>query len=66
MDATEDHLRRWISSQRVAELPTAGATVDWVPADVVPGALVEHAFVMACDVEVTRQLQRLIGGSVGP
>jgi hypothetical protein len=66
MDATEDHLRGWISGHSVAALPTAGAAVDWVPADLVPGAAVEHVFVMACDIEVTPQLQRLMGGSVGP
>jgi hypothetical protein len=66
MDATEDHLRGWISSHSVAGLPTAGEAVDWVPADLVPGATIEHVFVMACDIEVTPQLQRLIGRSVGP
>ena len=66
MDATEDLLRDWISNRHVASLPTAGEAVDWVPADLVAGAQVDHVFVMACDIEVTRQLQRLIGGSVGP
>jgi hypothetical protein len=66
MGAVEDHLREWISNRDVASLPTAGVAVDFVPGDLVPGARIEHVFVVTCDIEVTRQLQRLIGGSVGP
>jgi hypothetical protein len=60
IDAVEGVLRREIGRRSVASLPTVGAPVDWVPPDLVPGARLANAFVLSSDLEVTRQLQRLV------
>ena len=56
MDAVEGVLRYEIGRRRVASLPTAGDTIDWVPPNLVPGASVSNVFVVSSDVEVTQGL----------
>jgi hypothetical protein len=66
IDAVESALRREIGSRSVSSLPTVGASVDWVAADLVPGARLGNAFVLGSDIEVTRQLQRLVVDDTSP
>ncbi|HET6693932.1 MAG TPA: hypothetical protein VFG97_06480 [Pedococcus sp.] len=66
LDAVEDVVRRRIASSTVAELPVPGDAADWLPADLVEGALVEHAHVTMSDIEVGPALRSLVSGTPGP
>jgi hypothetical protein len=66
LDAVEDVVRRRIASSTVAELPVPGDTADWLPGDLVEGALVEHAHVTMSDIEVGPALRSLVSGTPGP
>jgi len=66
MDAVEGVLRYEIGRRRVASLPTAGDTIDWVPPNLVPGASISNVFVVSSDVEVTHELRRLVTHTAGP
>lgn len=66
LDAAEDALRRHIAASAVAELPVPGDPVDWLPPDLVPGALIEHAHVTGSDIEVGPALRSLVSGTAGP
>jgi hypothetical protein len=59
-DAVEDAIRQAVAARRVADLPTAGDTADWVRPDLVPGVRVEHVVVRLSDVQVTPELRRLV------
>ena len=66
MDAVEGVLRHEIGRRRVASLPMAGAAIDWVPPNLVPGATIGNVFVISSDVEVTHELRRLVTHTAGP
>ncbi len=66
LDAVEDVVRRRIASSTVGELPVPGESADWIPADLVEGALVEHAHVTMSDIEVGPALRTLVAGTPGP
>lgn len=66
LHAAEDALRRRIASSTVAELPVPGDAADWLPADLVEGALVEHVHVTGSDIEVGPALRSLVSGTAGP
>lgn len=66
LDAVEDVVRRRIASSTVAELPVPGDAADWLPADLVEGALVEHAHVTMSDIEVGPALRSLVSATPGP
>jgi hypothetical protein len=66
MDAVEGVLRVEVGRRPVASLPMVGDAVDWVPADLVPGATIANVFVIASDVEVTHELRRLVTPCAGP
>ena len=66
LDAVEDVVRRRIASSSVADLPVPGDAADWIPADLVEGALVEHAHVTMSDIEVGPALRSLVSGTPGP
>ena len=66
MDAVEGVLRVEVGRRPVGSLPMVGDAVDWVPADLVPGATIANVFVIASDVEVTHELRRLVTPCAGP
>jgi len=66
MDAVEGELRVEVGRRPVASLPMVGDAVDWLPADLVPGATIANVFVIASDVEVTHELRRLVSPCAGP
>ncbi len=60
-DAAEEALRRAVVTRRVLALPGAGDEVA-VPGPLPEGLRVERMVVVSADVEVTRELRRLVGG----
>lgn len=58
----EDALRRAIVTGRVLGLPGTGDAVALGEHDSIPGLTVDSVVVTAADVEITRELRRLVGG----
>ena len=66
MDAVETVLRNEVSHRRVASLPMAGESIDWVPENLMPDATISNVFVISSDVQVTHELRRLVNHTAGP
>lgn len=58
----EGALRRSITAGRVLSLPGIGDEVPLGEHDEAPGLVVDRVVVTAADVEITRELRRLVGG----
>lgn len=65
-DAVEDRIRQEIAARTVGALPSAGDSARWAEEVHVDGAVVEHAVVVRCDVQVTPELRRLVRPAQAP
>ncbi len=61
-DAAEREVRESVQTRRVLSLPGVGDSFDLPDPQQVPGVRVQHMEVITADVEITRELRRLVGG----